>query len=105
MKREVETDDLWTTSRKIRARVRSGNHPNLAGAKVILWAETVSRFYLPPETLDYITDFLDDKPEIFNECSLVSKSWVPRARKYLPAKIMFLSIRAFSRVAGADNPR
>ena len=55
---------------------------------VILWAKTaVSRFYLPPETLDYITDFLHDKPEIFNECSLVSKSWVPRARKYLPAEI------------------
>ena len=63
----------------------------------------MSRFYLPPETLGYITDLLHDKPEIFNECSLTSKSRVPRARKYLPAEIMFLSIRAFSRVAGADN--
>jgi len=47
--------------------------------------------YLPPETLDYIADFLHDKPEILEQCCLVSKSWIPRTRKHLFADISFYS--------------
>ena len=43
--------------------------------------------YLPPEILDYIVDFLHDEPETLEECCLVSKSWVPRARSHLFADI------------------
>ncbi|KAF9646818.1 hypothetical protein BDM02DRAFT_2890061 [Thelephora ganbajun] len=45
--------------------------------------------YLPPETLDYIVDFLHDKRETLEQCCLVSKSWVPRTRKHLFADIRF----------------
>ena len=43
---------------------------------------------LPPEILDLIIGHLDDKPT-FNACCLVSKSWVPRARRHLFAHIEF----------------
>ena len=51
--------------------------------------------YLPQETIDHIVDFLYDKPETLNACCLVSKSWIPRARKYLFAKVEFSSIKDF----------
>ena len=47
--------------------------------------------YLPPEILDYVVDLLHDKPETLKRCCLVSKSWVPRTRKYLFADIRFRS--------------
>ena len=43
--------------------------------------------YPPPEILDEIVDFLRDEPETLMQCCLVSKSWVPRARKHLFAQI------------------
>jgi len=46
---------------------------------------------LPPEILDYIVDILHAEPETLKECCLVSKSWVPRTRKYLFATIEFNS--------------
>ena len=47
---------------------------------------------LPPEMLDHIVDFLYDDIEPLSECCLVSKSWVPRARKHLFAKVQFYSL-------------
>jgi hypothetical protein len=44
---------------------------------------------LPPEILDFIVDILRDQPEALKRCCLVSKSWVPRTRKYLFAEITF----------------
>ena len=38
---------------------------------------------LPPETLDYIVDFLHDDPQTLKNCCLVAKSRVPRAREHL----------------------
>ena len=38
---------------------------------------------LPPEILDLIVDDLHDEPDALKSCCIVSKSWVPRARKYL----------------------
>jgi len=46
---------------------------------------------LSQEILDYTIDLLHDKPEILKRCCLVSKSWVPRTRKYLFADIKFHS--------------
>jgi hypothetical protein len=42
-----------------------------------------------PEILDPIVDFLYDEPETLRLCCLVSKSWVPRARKHLFATVRF----------------
>jgi len=47
--------------------------------------------YLLPETLDYVVDLLHDNPKTLKECCRVSKSWVPRTRKYLFANITFRS--------------
>jgi len=48
---------------------------------------------LPRETLDHIIDFLYDEPGTLKECCLVSKPWVPRARKHLFAKVVFRSAK------------
>ena len=44
---------------------------------------------LPPEMLDSIVDLLCHEPKTLRQCCLVSKSWVPRTRKYLFAVIKF----------------
>jgi hypothetical protein len=49
----------------------------------------MSELPLPADVLDYVTDHLHDKPETLKRCCLVSKSWIPRARKHLFADIMF----------------
>ena len=47
------------------------------------------RSHLPPEILDHIVNFLHlhGKPETLKQCCLVSRSWVPRARKHLFADV------------------
>ena len=58
----------------------------------VLLAETVMpNPYLPPETLDYITDLLHDESETLKECCLVSKSWGSRTRRHLFAHVQFSS--------------
>ena len=44
---------------------------------------------LPAELLDHIIDLLHDSKNALENCCLVSKSWVPRARKHLFADIEF----------------
>ena len=46
---------------------------------------------LPQEIVDYILDTLRDEPKTLQNCCLVAKSWVPRARKHLSASIKFSS--------------
>ena len=46
---------------------------------------------LPPEMLDYIVDNLCEETEALCNCCLVTKSWVPRARKHLFGDIKFTS--------------
>src|ERR1700753_246461 len=43
---------------------------------------------LPAELLDHIADLLRDR-ETLESCCLVSKSWIPRARKHLFACVAF----------------
>jgi hypothetical protein len=45
--------------------------------------------YLPVETLDNVVDYLRDTEDALRNCCLVSKSWIPRARKHLFADIRF----------------
>ena len=44
---------------------------------------------LPAEMLDHIVDLLHDAKHTLRKCCLVSKSWIPRTRKYLFADIRF----------------
>lgn len=53
--------------------------------------------HLPPEILDHILDLLHDNPRALRRCCLVSKSWVPRARKHLFSDIEFDSIKDLNR--------
>ena len=46
---------------------------------------------LPPELLDHVVDLLHDTEDTLRNCSLVSKSWIPRTRKHLFADIKFRS--------------
>lgn len=41
------------------------------------------------ELLDYIDDFLHNAPRALENCCLVSKSWIPRARMHLFAHVAF----------------
>ena len=44
---------------------------------------------LPPEILDFVVDLLYPEKVTLRKCCLLSKSWVPRARKHLFAYIRF----------------
>ena len=44
---------------------------------------------LPPEIYDLIVDDLHDEPTTLKKCSVVSKSWVSRARKHLFVHVEF----------------
>jgi hypothetical protein len=50
--------------------------------------------YLPAEMLDHIIDHLHDTPDALRNCSLVSKSWIPRTRRHLFADISFPTTRS-----------
>ena len=45
--------------------------------------------HLPAEMLDQIVDHLQDTGDALKSCCLVSKSWIPRARKHLFFDIVF----------------
>ena len=47
--------------------------------------------HLPQEVRDYIVDHFYDDPETLKRCCLISKSWVPRARKHLFSIVTFKS--------------
>jgi hypothetical protein len=51
-------------------------------------------FPLPAEILDHVVDHLHDTRRVLRNCCLVSKSWVPRARRHLFAEIMFPTVRS-----------
>ena len=47
--------------------------------------------HLPEELLDHVVDFLHYKEDALRSCCLISKSWIPRARKHLFADVLFES--------------
>ena len=47
---------------------------------------------LPPELQDHIVDLLHDTRDTLKSCCLVSKSWIPCARKHLFAHIVFRAV-------------
>ena len=65
--------------------------PALKSWFILLDLTTMSGPCLPAEVSDYIVDLLHDQPKTLGRCCLVSKSWVPRARKHLFAQIAFRS--------------
>jgi hypothetical protein len=48
---------------------------------------------LPAEILDHIVDHLHDATDSLKNCSLVSKSWIPRTRKHLFADIRLDTVK------------
>jgi hypothetical protein len=61
---------------------------------------------LPPEVSDLIIDCLCNEPATLKACCLVSKSWVPRARKHLFACVPLedaVYIRLWMKAFPADN--
>ena len=46
---------------------------------------------LPPEISDCIIDLLSKEREVLKRCCLVSKSWVPRTRRYLFGWVEFVN--------------
>ena len=48
---------------------------------------TMSNPCLPAEVLDHVVDLLQNTEHALRNCSLVSKSWIPRARKHIFADI------------------
>ena len=44
---------------------------------------------LPQEIVDLIIDLLHDEPATLKACCIVSKSWIPRTRKHLFARVEF----------------
>ena len=77
----IEAVALRTASEAV---VRVGNN-------LPLMQTTMSNPNLPPEMLDHVVNFLHDDIEALRQCCLVSKSWVPRARKHLFAVVQFYS--------------
>ena len=53
--------------------------------------------HLPPEIVDDIIELLHDDRNTLHRCCLVSKSWIPRARRYIFNKITLnsLSLKAW----------
>ena len=49
---------------------------------------------LPAEMLDHVVDHLCDQTHALRNCCLVSKSWIPRTRKHLFAKIIFHTMKS-----------
>jgi len=49
----------------------------------------MSALHLPAELLDHIVDHLHNIKSTLRNCCLVSKSWIPRARKHLFAEVWF----------------
>ena len=47
----------------------------------------MSDHHLPAEMLDHVVDHLHDTEDALRNCCLVSKSWIPRARKHLFADV------------------
>ena len=65
-------------------------------------SSVMANHYLPPEILDHIIDLLHDEPESLKACCIVSKSWIPRTRKYLFAKVEFASVKDFEKETFPD---
>lgn len=61
------------------------------GRSVTLAETTMS---LPPEILDLIVDHLHNEPIALKACCVVSKSWVPRSRRFIFARVEFDSVRS-----------
>jgi hypothetical protein len=79
----------WHAERKIE-RIQSGS----AGVKTGSPTTTMPNPHLPAELLDNIVDHLHDTEDALRSCCLVSKSWIPRTRRHLFARIDSLPHRA-----------
>lgn len=59
---------------------------------------------IPPEIIDLIVDNLEDRQSALRACCLVSKSWVPRCRVHLFARVRFTNSSIESWVKTFPDP-
>ncbi|KAF9780909.1 hypothetical protein BJ322DRAFT_288496 [Thelephora terrestris] len=50
--------------------------------------------FLPPEILDLIVDHLHNEPTALKACCVVSKSWIPRSRRHIFARVRLDAVKA-----------
>ena len=60
-----------------------------SGCCTVCTITTMPTPYLPVELLDHVVDHLHDTKDALSNCCLVSRSWIPRARKHLFADVWF----------------
>ena len=80
----------WEDGRRSRGEDCGGG--NTAAGKVALATlvgTTIMRCLLPPEILDLIVDYLHNDPTTLKVCCVVDKSWIPRTRRHLFARVEF----------------
>ena len=76
--------------------------------RLIALTETAMSCSLPSDLFDLIVDHLRDEPTALKSCCLVSKSWVPRTRRHLFARVKFgrpgpwLNLVCLRRLPGHD---
>ena len=61
----------------------------LASAPLFLSETAMPGLRLPQEITDLIVDLLHNEPRTLKQCCIVSKSWIPRARRHLFRRIQF----------------
>ena len=91
---------VWNTEERIPHRfcMSEPTKPRLGGCARSIWSSansssthtTMSHPHLSPELLDLVVDFLPGSRGTLKSCCLVSKPWIPRARKRLFADIELL---------------
>ena len=59
------------------------------GRSHVALAGSAMCYSLPPEILDLIIDHLQNDPTTLRSCCVIDKSWIPRTRKHLFARIEF----------------
>ena len=65
---------------------------NSAQRRLTVLVKTTMSSSLPPEILDIIVDHLYDESATLKACCVVSKSWVPRARRHLFFQVKISSV-------------
>jgi hypothetical protein len=73
---------------------RGGPRPASERTLLRLAETTMPNPPLPVEILDYVVNYLHDTEDALGDCCLVSKSWIPRARKHLFANIAFPTVES-----------
>ena len=82
---------LLLVSTRLPTLLRQSAHLKTRCTSVTRTAMSIS---LPPEIFDLIVEHMREERETLKACSVVSKSWIPRARRHLFARVEFHHINS-----------